>query len=157
MIKYITGDLIRDGRGILCHQVNFLGVMGGGIAYSIRQILPPKEFARYHRYCMIHGEKALGSVLWIKLPSTGRVVANLFCQGDNLAQQVLTDYNAMRKCFTRVRAYAKRFKLPVYIPANIGCGIGGGDWHTVEGIIKDVFGREPVDVTIARWERQQGC
>lgn len=156
MVKEITGDLLRDGKGILCHQVNFHGVMGGGIAYSISKILPPKEYDKYHRYCMIHGVGAMGKVQWLHLPATGRVVANMFSQRDWGAAEGLTDYAAMRRCFTRVRTYAKRYKLPVYIPGYIGCGIAGGDWNTVKGIIMDVFYGYPVEATIVYWEREAG-
>lgn len=164
MVKEITGDLLRDGKGILCHQVNYQGVMGGGIAYSISKILPTKEYAAYQRYCYINGRNALGTVLYSKLPATGRVVANMFCQGDFVASDgaqpvpvdTLTDYVAMKKCFIRVRTYAKRYKLPVYIPGYIGCGIAGGDWGVVRAIIQDVFGSEPVETIIVYWERERG-
>ncbi len=155
MVKEMTGDLLRDGKGALCHQVNYQGVMGAGIAASIRKILPPKEYDRYHRYCMIHGADALGKVLWIHLPMTGRVIANMFSQRDWAAEtDSLTDYVAMKKCFRRVHSYAARFKLPVYIPGYIGCGIAGGDWNMVKGIIDDVFRGFSVEATVVYWERE---
>lgn len=157
MVKEITGDLLRDGRGILCHQVNFQGVMGGGIAYSISKILPPKEYDKYWRYCMIHGAGAMGKVLWLHLPATGRVIANMFSQRDWGAGDNLTDYDAMEKCFKAIRVYALRYERPVYIPGYIGCGIAGGDWNRVKGIIDNVFGGgRLVDATIVYWEREAG-
>lgn len=156
MVKEITGDLLRDGKGILCHQVNFQGVMGGGIAAFIRRILPPKTYDRYVRYCLIHGAGAMGKVLWLHLPDTGRVIANMFSQRDFSTAGDLTDYAAMEKCFKAVRTYAMRYKLPVYIPGYIGCGIAGGDWNRVKGIIDKIFGdRYLVDATIVYWEREQ--
>ena len=35
MIKEIKADLLVQERGILCHQTNYMGVMGGGIAAAI--------------------------------------------------------------------------------------------------------------------------
>lgn len=154
MVKGMTGDLLRNGEGILCHQVNFQGVMGGGIAYAISKILPPKEYDKYRRYCMIHGAGALGKVLWLHLPATGRVVANMFCQRDWGAADGLTDYEMMEKCFRAVRTYALRYDLPVSIPGYIGCGIAGGDWNRVKGIIDKVFDGYLVKATIIYWERE---
>lgn len=164
MAKEITGDLLRDGRGVLCHQVNFQGVMGGGIAASIRRILPPKTYDRYVRYCLIHGADAMGKVLWLHLPDTGRVIANMFSQRDwtGVAREDsadaggLTDYAAMEKCFKAVRTYALRYKLPVYIPGYIGCGIAGGDWNRVKVIIDNVFKSSSVETTIVYWEKEAG-
>lgn len=154
MVKEMTGDLLRDGTGILCHQVNFQGVMGGGIAYSISKILPTKEYDKYRRYCLIHGAGAMGKVLWLHLPATGRVIANMFSQRDFSTAGDLTDYAAMEKCFRSIRTYALRYKLPVYIPGYIGCGIARGDWNRVKEIIDRVFDGYLVKATIVYWERE---
>ena len=53
-----------------------------------------------------------------------------------------------------IRVYALRFKLPVYIPGYIGCGIAGGDWNRVKGIIDDVFKGSLVEATIVYWEHE---
>jgi hypothetical protein len=29
--------------------------------------------------------------------------------------------------------------MPVYIPYNMGCGLGGGDWEIVSGIIEETL------------------
>lgn len=39
MIKEIQSDLLTCGADIICHQVNFEGIMGGGVALSIRNKL----------------------------------------------------------------------------------------------------------------------
>lgn len=162
MIREMTGDLLRDGKGILCHQVNYAGIMGGGIAYSISKILPVEEFDKYQQYCYLKGRAALGTVLFSSLPETDRIIANLFCQGDFVARDgsemvaldTLTDYGAMLLCFTHVRDYAACLGLPVYIPGYIGCGIAGGDWQRVKGIIDEVFSAGPVEAVIVYWEKE---
>lgn len=166
MIREITGDLLRDGKGVLCHQVNYQGVMGGGIALSIREkLLSPSQYAEYVNACMACGRGLLGEVQYFDCGAV--TVANMFCQNDFVTREdapftpagcvsVLTNYGAMEECFTRVRDYAYQHRLPVSVPAYIGCGIAGGDWDRVGGIIRDVFARSPVDATVIYWEREWG-
>lgn len=41
-VKIIKGDLLNCGADIICHQTNFFGMMGGGVAASIwNQLLEP--------------------------------------------------------------------------------------------------------------------
>jgi len=34
-VKIIKGDLLNCGADIICHQTNFFGMMGGGVAAAI--------------------------------------------------------------------------------------------------------------------------
>lgn len=154
MIKEIIGDLIKDGRGILCHQVNYHGVMGGGIALTIQQkMLTEEQYRGYQEYCFLMGKSALGTVYWID--SGGRKIANIFSQGDFSKAGDITDYNAMETCFRAVGERAREHQIPVSIPGYIGCGIAGGDWGKVKEIINQIFNIEyaDVDTTIVYWEK----
>lgn len=78
MIKEIQGDLLTCGADIICHQVNFEGVMGGGVALSIRNklLLENGLYQQYQNYCAVFQETAIGTVL---MQETSEVtVANLF-------------------------------------------------------------------------------
>lgn len=154
-VSEFRGDLIRDGRGILCHQVNFFGVMGGGIARSIKdKLLSDREYRHYQSDCERLGAALLGKVLY--LPALdGRTVANMYCQRANVVDNSLTDYKAMRECLEEVRTVALGGKLPVSIPGHLGCGIAGGDWNTVWKIILDVFADSPVRASIIYWEQER--
>lgn len=156
MIKEILGDLIRDGEGILCHQVNYQGVMGGGIAYSIREkLLTPEQYQEYRDLCNAQADKLLGTVTYA---DCGEVtVANLFCQNGftSSASFQLTNYEAMRQCFEAVRAEAERRNAPVCLPGYIGCGIAGGNWEIVKTLIYEVFDAATVPVTIIYWEAER--
>lgn len=159
MIKEITGDLLRDGQGILCHQVNFHGIMGGGIALSIaNNLLTPKQYRQYQDFCRQLGKGALGHVLCMDC-ADGRTVANMFSQTDYSVDThmtgAFTDYAAMQKCFVRIQERARRFHQPVSIPGYIGCGIAGGNWSCVRNIIEVLFADSPVDTTIIYWERDE--
>lgn len=150
MLTEITGDLLKISSGILCHQVNYRGVMGGGIAAAIAdQILSESQYAAYVGYCKQAGRTALGTTQLLGGPFL--VVANMFCQDEALSQngnQGITDYDAMRQCFIRVRGFAQTQNLTVYIPHNIGCGIARGDWETVKSIIEEVFSDSAVNAVI---------
>ena len=160
MLTEITGDLLTVRAGIICHQVNYYGVMGGGVAAAIAdKILSAEQYAAYSMYCKQAGRTALGSVQFLGC-APGLVVANMFCQDEALAQRggnlCITDYDLMYQCFKRVRNMAQIQKMRVYIPRNIGCGIAGGNWDTVKQIMEDVFGKGPVDAFIVGREVGDG-
>lgn len=141
MIEEIKGDLLTSGADILCHQTNYVGVMGAGIAYAIKtKLLTPEQYMEYQRYCQLHGSMALGSVQFIHL-SNGQYVANVFSQDDFYSKRkdTITDYEAMEKALIKVDKFAHANGLTVAIPGYMGCGIAGGDWEKVRRIIRRVF------------------
>ena len=161
MITVQFGDAITCPGDILVHQVNYEGVMGGGIAYAIRKkLLPAAEYAEYERRCEAGGKHNLGTVLWSRLPEglPKKYVANCFSQlgEDNVEEEFeddgLTSYTALRKCLEEVRAFAIRKNLSVVIPGYIGCGIAGGEWGRVSKLLFDVFMQAPVKAYICYLE-----
>lgn len=156
MVKEMTGDLLRDGRGILCHQVNYHGVMGAGIAYAISEKLLTKEqYKEYQELCQVQRDALLGTVQFFQCGDVR--VANMFCQNGFSTKDhpQATDYGAMADCFKWVRRMAERWHMSVSIPGRLGCGLAGGDWPTVLDIIHTAFDDSPVEVTIVYWEREQ--
>jgi hypothetical protein len=70
-------------------------------------------------------------------------IANLFGQFHYLPRRVRhTDYTALTMAFKNLDKWLNQLpehhRPPVYIPYGIGCGLAGGDWKQVHGIIKDV-------------------
>ena len=156
MIQEIVGDLLRDGKGIICHQVNYQGVMGGGIAYSIAEkLLSAEQYREYQRLCAEKGKKLLGTNWYAKCGDV--IVANMFCQNAEPRNgQSLTNYEAMELCFRDLRKIAEAFGTPLYLPARIGCGIAGGNWNRVKSIIKRTLGEATIPVTVVYWEGEVG-
>lgn len=156
MLTELTGDILNVKDGIICHQVNYLGIMGGGIAAAIAEnILTEEQYRDYANYCKQMDRTALGTVQFLDCVD-GLIVANLFCQDDIRSSEAycrMTDYNAMRDCFVHVRGTARLFDKRVFFPHNIGCGIAGGNWNTVRGILQDVFGDSPVEAFILTRKR----
>lgn len=156
MIFEITGDLLDTASGIICHQTNYHGAMGGGVARAIAEkILSEDQYAAYVAYCKERGRTALGTVQFLG-EAPGLIVANVFSQ-DELKPQIegnfdITDYGAMTIGLEHVRDMAERFDLSVHIPSGMGCGIAGGDWDRVRGIIDDVFADTSIEVYIVKRE-----
>lgn len=156
MIKEVKGDLLAQERGILCHQTNYKGVMGGGIAAAIwDKLLNDQSRKNYVDFCRTCGRDALGYAQFLYVKED-LIVANCFSQNgfdepDSTGN--ITNYDAMRECFVKVRDLALQEDLPlVYIPYGMGCGIAGGKWNRVRSIIEDVFGGSDVTAIIVRLE-----
>ena len=151
MIQEVLGNLLDSKANILCHQVNFTGVMGGGIALALKnRFMSEGQYRSYQAYCDGLREKALGTILYTQI-GENRFIANMFCQNAWADSGSLTNYEAMERCFREIEFAAARNHLSVAIPGYIGCGIAGGDWTTVCGIINRVFRKSSVPVSIIYW------
>lgn len=144
MIKEIHGDLLACDADVLCHQTNYYGVMGGGVALTIaNKLFSPEDYARYVKHCERKHEALVGSVQYIQSSINPRyTVANLFSQDERLIHTTgtATDYDALERCLAFVEQYAYSTGKTVALPGGIGCGIAGGDWRRVREIIERVFG-----------------
>lgn len=153
MVKEVVGDLLTCDADIICHQVNTYGVMGGGIAAAIRRkLLTQEQYAEYQRFC--NDRRILGKVQFIgnciRKDGSSVILANIFSQED-----MTTDYVAFDMCMGIVRDYAMRYGYTVAVPGHIGCGIAGGNWDTVKGILYSKF-QDPYDpsLTIVNWDKE---
>lgn len=130
--KYMEGDLLSIQHGIICHQVNCRHVMGAGLAAQIKKRYP-RHYADYMaRYAH------LGSACITEISPGKLYVAGIYGQDGYGRTGVHTQYPALKKGLERVVEYAAQWDLPVYLPFGIGCGLAGGDWHIVSGIIQEV-------------------
>ena len=49
MLTEQTGDILKITNGIICHQTNYHGTMGGGVAAGIAEkLLTPEQYKEYH-------------------------------------------------------------------------------------------------------------
>ena len=143
---YVKGNLLESPVHIIAHQVNCLGIMGGGIALQIKKKWPPvfekyKEFIADWEYCN-EGELPLGhcyAVEWDR----DRTIVNIF--GQNGIGGMATDYEAVRKAFIELRKYLiddlqyrRGSQIPVGIPYKMGCGLGGGDWDVYREMLQEL-------------------
>lgn len=131
----ITKNILSVKKGIICHQVNCLGIMGGGLALQIRNTYP-EVYNAYRDMCNVCDDKRslLGHTQFIKI-NDELVVANMFGQY-NIGGNPATSYPALTRALQAVNQYAAFSKLPIYLPFKLGCGLANGNWETVKHIIE---------------------
>lgn len=162
MIELISGDLTECKTDFICHQANYHGVMGAGVALAIKdKLLSPEAYAAYQNLCARKGAALLGTIQYLPCGRSSDgylgILFNLFCQDEVPTRSgCFTRYDCMRKCLAKVDFLArKNGNRSVAIPENMGCGIAGGNWATVRQIVEDVFARSPVKLSIVRWDRDE--
>jgi O-acetyl-ADP-ribose deacetylase (regulator of RNase III) len=143
--------------GVICHQVNCQGVMGAGLAESIREKFPLAY--QDYREAFRRGKLELGHVVFSEIRQNPFLCIAHLCGQDHYGRQgCYTDYTALEICFLKVARYvvnitAERsiewncFNPPtIFIPYKIGCGLAGGDWSIVLQILHKTLS----EVTICR-------
>lgn len=131
MITVIKGDITTCSEGVIAHQVNCKGVMGSGVARSLRSKYPNI----YKAY--MESNFQLGSIQFVGV-ANNLVVANMFSQFDYGRDKsvVYTNYVALQNCLRQLYKFASLHNLQVVMPYNIGCGLANGDWNKVYNLIK---------------------
>ena len=151
-LKFVKGNILEAKDGIVGHQVNCQMVMGAGLAKQIRDKYPRV----YEEYITVMGrmpmDRRLGQCQVVEI-SKMLYFANLFGQFDYRLRGVKTDYGALGMALRQLQRWKSLTKppdFPIYLPYGIGCGLGGGNWSIVEGIIRDAT----PDATIVRYENK---
>jgi len=139
-MKIIQQDMLEIQSGVLFHQVNCIGVMGGGIAYALAKKFPGLEKA-YKEFCDDNIEfdtsSLLGKVFVFKV-NDDLFIANIFGQDNVSTGSRQTSYDATVMAFELIQdsAYAD---MTLYFPYKMGCGLGGGNWNIYSAIIEEHF------------------
>jgi O-acetyl-ADP-ribose deacetylase (regulator of RNase III) len=139
MTREISHDITLVRRGVIGHQTNLQGVMGGGLALQIRKKFP----MAYGAYTALISKQKLGDCQIIMVsrdngtPSQNLYIANLFGQDNFSTQKRETDYDALRSALRKLNAWATENIVEVYLPHGLGCGLAGGDWSIVEHMIEE--------------------
>lgn len=140
-MKICNGDVFDSfltQNSCVVHGCNSLGVMGSGIAKTVRNNFP----AAYYEYVCKHDESglALGEIIPVMvLP--GRYIINAITQqycGNDGRRYVC--YDAIRECFKRVAVFAKENNIESINYPLIGAALGGGDWNIISAIIDEELG-----------------
>jgi hypothetical protein len=140
-MKIINKDILTVEKGIICQQVNAMGVMGSGLAKQIKEkwpevIEPYQKFCKKYDYWRMD---LLGKSLQIPI-NEKLVIANIFGQFNyGYDKRRYTDYCALNQGFFNLRSWNGIARLDIYFPHNFGCDRGGGDWKIVEKMIDYYF------------------
>lgn len=123
---------------IICHQVNCQGVMGSGVASSIRQKFP-EVYTAYQKFC-VDNKNALLSKVQRVVTDDGHVVYNMFGQMfyGREAGTHYTDYTALQFCLGSIKN-REPVTSTLAFPLFVGCGLGGGSWNVVYQMIETMF------------------
>lgn len=151
MIEIVNGDLLQSNLPLIAHQTNCLGVMGAGIARSIKN----KWSTVYTQYvnfckCLKHSKSLLGKC---QICTTGdeptNLVANLFGEysfTESVApyENRHTDYDALKEALLNLKAFCKGMNIiEIGIPYKLGCGLAGGDWDgVVYPMLQELFDKD---------------
>lgn len=149
-------DLLSVTEGIIAHQVNCQGAMGAGVAKAIRSRYPA-VYNQYRQYLSHFNEhiSPMGTCLIVN-PTGDSLrddfhVANLFSQDDHGTDRRHTNYFALAGALDDLAFEMENMtQNAVYIPYELGCGLGGGSWDTVSALIEDWEYASGVEVVACR-------
>lgn len=144
-ITEINGNLFDSKADVLCHQVNTYGVMGAGIAAEVKKRFPD-VYTTYRELCKTFDAESLhGEALILPADNRkGQYIANLFGQTD-----WGTNYKSLEAALRKVAAWMdENEKKTVAVPYKMSCGLAGGNWDIVRGIISSVFEETWINVEI---------
>lgn len=139
MIKIVNGDLLQSNLPLIAHQTNCLGVMGAGIAKSIKNKWS-RVYTQYVNLCknLKYSRILLGNCqVCITGDKPINLVANLFGEysfTESAApyENRHTDYDALKESLIHLIAFCKGMNIiEIGIPYKLGCGLAGGDWDGV--------------------------
>lgn len=143
------GNIFTTTLPAIGHGVNTEGVMGAGIAFSIRKMYP-SVYRRYRAECMGPGMSGGDHLPVLAEEYSGK--------GDrwilNLASQIKkgrhAKYELVEESMQKAFDWAASEGLEGIAFPQIGCGIGGLDWNKVTEIIRKHSERYP-DLTVELW------
>jgi len=150
-MKRMEGDLLKLAQDhhfdVIVHGCNCFCTMGAGIAKGVKHIFPEAYEADLNTEK--GAESKLGTCSYAHIQRDGfeLVVINAYTQFDYRGRGIKADYSAIRSCMRWIKAnfQDKRIGLP-----KIGAGLAGGDWDTIESIIKEEL--NGADVTIVEFK-----
>lgn len=136
MVIVLEGDLLESDCTTIMHQANCFKSMKAGIAKSIAKMYPESEEADNN--FKLSSQNRFGNFS-LATAVNGVSIVNLYGQF-NMGRGLQTDYDKLELAIGKFLSYAKNNIVKadltkVGVPYNIGCGLAGGDWETVEEIL----------------------
>lgn len=150
MITTYYGDALAAPQGVIVHGCNCQGVMGGGIARTVRERYPTayKVYRDKYESEVEPGSQRftglkLGEITSVQV-DVNKFIVNANTQDNHGTHRRQVDYEAVARCFEKVNFLAYElskeagFMLPIIFP-QIGAGLGGGNWKIIEAIIDETL------------------
>lgn len=140
-MKIIYKSILDIDFGLICHACNCQNKFGKGLAYNIRNRYPIvyHEFLKFGSLYKLPKDR-LGKIQEVSINKNLSVI-NIFSQlyyGDSKLTGIdYNNYSEMRKCFIELNKI--RNDRSIYFPYGFGCGLAGGEWDKVSGMIEEYF------------------
>lgn len=161
-IKEIRGNLLTLAENgefdCIMHVVNSFGVMGSGIALSIKKKYP-FTFENYENLCKgSSAEDLLGDnlMVWEKsLNGKDFLISNIFAMHSLGGDGRNLNYEAFYSSIGRMlEEESQEFGIISFgCPKLMGCDRAGGDWNVVQAMLVSLFGRyEKMNLVIVDWD-----
>jgi len=147
MIRFTSGDIIRDEADALVNTVNCVGVMGRGIALQFKKAFP-NNFKAYKKACL-RGEVVPGRMFVTEQDSLvgPRFIINFptkrHWRGRSRIEDIESGLEAL--CHEIKEREIKSIAIP-----PLGSGLGGLNWSEVKARIIVVL--EAVDISVCVYE-----
>ncbi|HAA27396.1 MAG TPA: Appr-1-p processing protein [Cyanobacteria bacterium UBA8553] len=137
-LKIIEKDILDVEHGIIAHQVHIQhpdgrtpGVFGAGLAKQVKDKYP-NAYTDYR--CRLW---RLGDVQLVPI-NHRLIIANCAGQLTYGKDKRHTNYGALALCLCKLFDVEVEYRMPLYIPYGMGCGLAGGDWDIVSELIWEI-------------------
>lgn len=134
MIHYVECNVLVVDADYIVHQVNCRGVMGAGLALTLRNI-NPRMYEMYKKYCQEFDARDLLGKAFI-CDNIISIFGQLNYGRDKSV--VYTNYKALERAFKAVNERLPDDKT-IAFPYGFGCGLANGNWDTVQQLIAECF------------------
>lgn len=143
MLIHKTGNIFTSEQTAIGHGVNCKGVMGSGIAVTVKKLFP-EVYEVYRSYCKKVGLRG-GDMLPV-VTNGGKIILNLASQEKTGAN---AHYGFLEESALKAFAYCQANNISGFALPQIGAGIGGLKWEAVLGILTDCSEKFPgVDLEV---------
>lgn len=149
-MKIIKQDILKIKEGVICHQVNCLGVAGGLAGAVFKKYPTAGKLYKNYVKSQFKPWSLLGDTQLVRV-SDDLLVANMFAQYDVGTDCRKTEYGSFRSCIDTIACNLKYPYPKIYFPYLIGCGLGGGSWDIISEMIEELFW-DSFDVYVCRMD-----
>ena len=154
MLHQISGDLTTlTGRFVIVQQVNCQNVMGAGLAKALMTRWP-QVASEYHAFCVKRTPQALLGHIQTAIVGSDQFVCNVFGQLRYGRHGHFTNEQALLSACEVIVTHASRAQLPVFVPANLGSGLAGGDREQIQAGLAQLARQYSADVYLVDFASQ---
>lgn len=141
MFREVEGNLFTIDVHAIGHGCNCEGIMGAGVALSMR-LMYPEMFEEYQGMC--REGLAKPGAFWEYAAEDGKTIYNLFTQptaGPSARLMYIRD--SVLKALIHWRSWRTLTSGTDFAVPQLGSGLGGLEWPDVRGVLKEVAERVP--------------